>query len=159
MNSSLEELLIEKLLNLSQTLSTAESCTGGLVAHRLTNVSGASAVFRQGFITYSNESKIKLLNVPSIMLEHYGAVSPEVAAAMAEGVIVVSGTTFGLATTGIAGPTGATPTMPVGTLFLAIAQEAKETIVWRELFSGERLSFKEKAVESLFKRFMAINSQ
>jgi nicotinamide-nucleotide amidase len=149
--------IVQALQQASQTIATAESCTGGLLAHCLTNVSGASAIFEKGFITYSNTSKIKLLQVPASMLEMHGAVSEKVAGAMAEGVRRVSGTTFGLATTGFAGPTGGTEEYPVGTLFLAMAKEEKETIVWREFFPGEeRMAFKEKAVEAMLKRLHAI---
>ncbi|MFZ4116196.1 MAG: CinA family protein [Chthoniobacterales bacterium] len=157
MIQQLSAAIIQTLQQASQTVATVESCTGGLLAHCLTNVSGASAVFEQGFITYSNASKIKWVEVPAPILEKHPAVSEEVARAMAEGVRNVSGTTFGLATTGFAGPTGGTEEYPVGTLFLAIAQEKKETLVWKEFFSGEgRIAFKEKAVEALLKRLHAI---
>jgi PncC family amidohydrolase len=113
-------------------------------------------------ITYSNASKIKLLHIPKNVLEDYGAVSPEVAKAMAEGVRILSETTFGLATTGIAGPEGigtskvSARDLPVGTLFLAIAEKGRPTLVWREFFAVERLAFKEKAVEVLLYKLSLI---
>ena len=149
----LESSIISALQSRSQTVAAAESCTGGLVAHRLTNVPGASAVFQEGVITYSNEVKTKLLGVPRALIETYGAVSAEVATAMAEGIQKKSGATFGLATTGIAGPSGGSSEKSVGTVFLAIAESEKPTYVWREFFPGERLAFKEKAAEILLQQF------
>lgn len=145
-----ELFIIHFLKNHSQTIATAESCTGGLMGHRLTNVPGASQVFQQGFIVYSNEAKENLLHVPKSTLEKFGAVSREVAKIMAERVREVSKTTFGLAVTGIAGPTGGSKEKPVGTVFLALAQQDMPTKVWHEFFPEERLFFKEKVVEKLF---------
>lgn len=151
----LEEIVINILKSRSQRVATAESCTGGLVAHRLTNIAGASAVFQQGFIVYSNQAKQDLLGVPPELFERFGAASAEVAIAMAERVRKKSGANFGLATTGIAGPGIGTSPAPLGTVFLAIASEKKPTEVWHELFPGERLSFKEKATEALLQKFQA----
>ena len=145
MDKTMESLIIEILSKASQTIATAESCTGGLLAHRLTNVPGASTVFQEGLITYSNASKIKLLHIPKSVLDTHGPVSQEVAKAMAEGVRILSKTTFGLATTGIAGPAGigsskgSARDLPVGTLFLAIAAEGRPTLVWREFFALARI--------------------
>ncbi|KAB2642535.1 MAG: CinA family protein [Verrucomicrobia bacterium] len=150
-------LIIPRLRDLSLILATAESCTGGLLAHCFTNIPGASDVFKLGLVTYSNASKMQLLDIPLIMLEEHGAASKEVAMAMAEGVREKSGASFGLATTGIAGPTGGNEEVPVGTLYLAIAQEGKETVVWKEFFpSIERLAFKEKGVDAMLKRLYRI---
>lgn len=150
---TIEKTIIHALQNRSESLSTAESCTGGLLAHRLTNIPGASQVFQQGLITYSNESKSALLDVPLAFIKTHGAVSAQVAVAMAEGVQKKSKTTFGLATTGIAGPEGGSFDKPVGTVFLAIAQKEKPTKVWRAFFPGERIAFKEKVVEELLEQF------
>jgi nicotinamide-nucleotide amidase len=150
----LESAIISALQSRSQTVATAESCTGGLVVHRLTNVPGASAVFQEGVVTYSNEVKTKLLGVPLTLIKTYGAVSAEVATAMAEGIQKKSGATFGLATTGIAGPSGGSEAQLVGTVFLAIAESDKPTEVWREFFPGERLAFKQKATEALLQAFL-----
>ncbi|MBX9743499.1 MAG: CinA family protein [Chthoniobacterales bacterium] len=149
----IEETIVNTLRSRSQSVATAESCTGGLLAHRLTNVPGASAVFQQGLVVYSNQAKGELLGVPQKLLERFGAVSAEVATAMAERLRQKSGATFGLATTGIAGPAGGSAAKPIGTVFLAIASENKTTEVWREFFLGERLLFKEKATEALLQRF------
>ncbi len=149
---SLESSIITALQNRCQSVSTAESCTGGLVAHRLTNVPGASTVFQEGVVTYSNEAKTKLLGVPQSLIERHAAVSAEVASAMAEGIQKKSRATFGLATTGIAGPSGGSADQAVGTVFLAIAEQEKPTQVWREFFPGERVAFKEKAAKALFKK-------
>jgi nicotinamide-nucleotide amidase len=101
----LGELLIKRNL----TLATAESCTGGLIADMITNVSGSSRYFERGVVTYSNESKIELLKVPLETIEKFGAVSEESATAMATGIKGLAGTDLGLAVTGIAGPSGGTP--------------------------------------------------
>ena len=151
--------LVEKLTGASQTVATAESCTGGLLAHTLTNIPGASAVFLEGIICYSNAAKTRLLGVSPDLIEKYGAVSAEVAQAMAEGIQQKSGATFGLATTGIAGPAGGSTQKPVGTVFLAMAQVGKPTEVWQEFFPEERLVFKEKATEAILNRlvFFSLN--
>ena len=129
-----------------KTIATAESCTGGLIAHRLTNVSGSSAYFIQGVTTYSNDSKIKLLNIPDEMINSRGAVSEEVAKAMAENIRKMAGTDLGLSTTGIAGPTGATPTKPVGLAFIGFSTaDATISVKMTPLsYAIDRLVFKER---------------
>jgi nicotinamide-nucleotide amidase len=119
------------------TLAVAESCTGGLISHRLTSVSGSSNYFDRGLVVYSNRAKAELLNVPRQVLDDFGAVSQETALAMAQGVRELSRTSLGLATTGIAGPTGGTPDKPVGTVYLALADH-KQAGVKRFRFSGRR---------------------
>lgn len=101
------------------TVSTAESCTGGLLAARLVNVSGASQVFAEGYITYSNEAKTKLLGVPQDVLRQFGAVSEQTARAMAFGAAAAAGSDASVAITGIAGPLGGSDAKPVGTVFIA----------------------------------------
>jgi len=103
------------------TLAVAESCTGGLIADRLTDVSGSSLYLERGVVTYSNASKIALLNVPEAILAEFGAVSEPTAKRMAEGIRKTAGVDLGLSTTGIAGPTGAVPGKPVGTVYIALA--------------------------------------
>jgi nicotinamide-nucleotide amidase len=110
-------LLLERRL----ALSVAESCTGGLLSHRITNVSGSSAYFERGVVTYSNRAKEELLKVPRPLLAAHGAVSAPVAEAMASGICQMTGTPLGLAITGIAGPDGGTPAKPVGTVYIALA--------------------------------------
>jgi len=124
------------------TIATAESCTGGLIAHSLTNVSGSSDYFDRGVVSYSNASKIELLDVPDDLIRKYGAVSEQVAEAMANGVRKKSKVDVGLATTGIAGPTGGTKDKPVGLVYIAIAK-SDSTVVRKFLFSGNRLENKE----------------
>ena len=110
-------LLLERRL----TVSMAESCTGGLVGHRLTNIAGSSRYVERGVVVYSNEAKQQLLGVPETMLREHGAVSAPVAEAMAAGICRMSGSPCGIAVTGIAGPDGGTPTKPVGTVYIAAA--------------------------------------
>jgi nicotinamide-nucleotide amidase len=119
------------------TLATAESCTGGLIAHRLTEVPGSSTYFMEGVVTYSNEAKTRLLGVPAELIEAHGAVSAEVAEAMAEGVKRRADTDFGLAVTGVAGPGGGTEEKPVGLVYVALADDA-HTEHRRLMLPGDR---------------------
>jgi nicotinamide-nucleotide amidase len=118
---TLEEMVGKTLRDRKLSLAVAESCSGGLISHRITNVPGSSEYFMGGVVTYSNRSKIDLLKVPETIIEQYGAVSAETAAAMALGVQQMFQTSLGLAVTGIAGPGGATPGKPVGTVYLGLA--------------------------------------
>jgi len=118
---SLEEVVGMYLMMKNATISTAESCTGGLVAERLTNVSGSSRYFMSGVVCYSNESKMELAGIPPLLLEMQGAVSAEVARGLAEGIRTRATTTVGVGVTGIAGPTGGTAEKPVGTVHIAVA--------------------------------------
>ena len=120
-DDQLEEVMVRELTKRGMTLVVAESCTGGFLAHRITNVSGASAVFLAGHCTYSNEAKQSTLGVKPETLAGHGAVSEAVAREMAEGARAKHGADFALATTGIAGPTGGTEEKPVGTVFIALA--------------------------------------
>ena len=134
LQTAVARLLIEQ----GRTVSTAESCTGGLVAKRLTDVSGSSAYFMQSFVTYSNEAKSRLLEIPPELIASHGAVSEPVARAMAENCRRLSDTDYALSVTGIAGPTGGTPDKPVGLVFVALAT-AGRTVV-RELRLGETIT-------------------
>jgi len=118
---SLEEVVGESLLGKQATIAVAESCTGGMLAERLTSVDGSSRYFMSGIVTYSNESKISLADIPPLLLEMQGAVSEEVARGLAEGVRERIGTTIGVGITGIAGPSGGSPEKPVGTVHIAVA--------------------------------------
>ncbi|MFZ4763592.1 MAG: competence/damage-inducible protein A [Roseimicrobium sp.] len=138
----LEEVCVDLLTEKQQYAATAESCTGGFIANRITNVAGASRVFTHGFITYANEAKTQLLGVPSDLIAEHGAVSAEVAAAMAQGCLAVSGADHALAVTGIAGPSGGSPEKPLGTVFIALASKGFPVEVQKRWFSGERLRFK-----------------
>jgi nicotinamide-nucleotide amidase len=137
-----EEVVVDLLTQKKAWVATAESCTGGFIANRITNVSGASHIFGHGFVTYANEAKTQHLGVPAELIAQHGAVSAPVAAAMAEGCLKVSGADHALAVTGIAGPNGGTPEKPVGTVFVALASQGAKTEVRRRWFSGERERFK-----------------
>lgn len=134
---SLEQIVSYFLQMRNATLSVAESCTGGLLAERLTSVSGSSRYFIGGAVVYSNELKTQLADVPKDLIDVYGAVSEPVAKALAEGIRKKCGTTLGLGITGVAGPTGGTAEKPVGLVFHALASESGTEIVKRQ-FPGDR---------------------
>ncbi len=140
----LEEKIGTILSQRGLKIAVSESCTGGLLSHLITNVSGSSSYFEAAMVTYSNQSKSQFLKVDQDLLAKKGAVSPEVAEAMAEGIRKVANVDIGLSTTGIAGPTGGTEEKPVGLVYIGLA--AKEGKLVREFkFSGTRLEIKEKA--------------
>jgi nicotinamide-nucleotide amidase len=143
----IEEGIVARLAERGETLSTAESCSGGLLASRITDVPGASQVFRQGFVTYSNKAKSDMLGVDSALLARVGAVSEAVARAMAEGALVRSGSTYSLALTGIAGPGGGSPEKPVGLVFIALACAGEETLCHEGRFPVDRATFKQLATQ------------
>ncbi len=138
----LETVVVAELAKRGLTVATAESCTGGLLASRLTDVPGASAVFLRGWVTYANEAKVDELGVDPQVIEAEGAVSESVARAMAVGACERAGADFALSTTGIAGPGGATEGKPVGTVFIALGRRGGEVKVWRESFPTDRTTFK-----------------
>jgi nicotinamide-nucleotide amidase len=138
----LEEVIVKLLTAKQATLATAESCTGGLLANRVTNVAGASVVFLEGHVTYSNDAKTRTLGVSAELISTHGAVSEEVARAMAEGALQRSGATFALSTTGIAGPDGGTAEKPVGTVFVGLATREHATQVEKLFFPTDRRTFK-----------------
>ncbi len=150
MTESLEEWLGAYLSNKGWRIATAESCTGGLIASRITDVSGSSAYFEQGFVTYSNEAKMRLLGVSKDIVATEGgpgAVSEACARAMAEGARAAAGSEVGLSVTGIAGPTGGTPEKPVGTVYMAVAT-LSGTDCRHHLFEGSRLEVKAQTAEA-----------
>jgi len=144
---TLEEVVGKMLKENGETLSVAESCTGGLVAAKITNISGSSDYFERGVVSYGNQSKIEILGVPQDLLEKYGAVSPEVALAMAKGIREISKTDLGLSVTGIAGPTGGTKEKPVGLIYVGLA-DAQKRWVEKFLFGQDRMINRERASQA-----------
>jgi nicotinamide-nucleotide amidase len=147
-DTGLEEVVIKSLIDRRHTVAVAESCTGGLLASRLTDVPGASQVFLAGYVTYSNEAKIDLLGVSRDLIAEQGAVSQRVATAMAEGARTRAGSTHATSITGLAGPGGGSDDKPVGTVFIALASESESTVVLRERFPADRTTFKQLATQT-----------
>jgi competence/damage-inducible protein CinA-like protein len=143
---SLEQVVGRRLRERQLMLAVAESCTGGLLGHRLTNLPGSSAYFERGVVVYSNRAKTELLGVPESVLTAHGAVSRPTAEAMARGICATACTSCGLSITGVAGPDGGTPAKPVGTVFVGVAVEGDVTSR-RFLFSGDRASIKWQSSE------------
>lgn len=135
-----------RLLADGAMLATAESCTGGWVAQAVTAISGSSAWFDRGFVTYSNHAKLDMLGVPILVLKKHGAVSEAVARAMAQGAIEHSGAQWALSITGIAGPTGGTPDKPVGMVCFAWARTDGGCIARTHYFKGDREAVRYQAV-------------
>jgi nicotinamide-nucleotide amidase len=144
---TLQETLIQTLRNKHLTVAVAESCTGGLILDKLTNVPGASKVLIEGVVVYGDDSKIRRLGVRQEILARFGAVSERVAAEMATGIKNSAGTDLAVATTGIAGPTGATAKKPVGLVYISVATQ-KAVRVKRFLFTGVRRDIKERAANA-----------
>ena len=143
---TLARIVAQKLIKNSKTLTLAESCTGGLVAHQLTNIPGSSKFLKLGIVAYANEAKMKLLKVPEKTIHRYGAVSRPVALLMAKGARRLMKTDFSVAITGIAGPGGATPQKSVGLTFIAIGYGHKQ-ICKQFTFKGNRRQIKKQASE------------
>jgi nicotinamide-nucleotide amidase len=142
----LEKLIGDQLREKGWTLSIAESCTGGLICDRITDVSGSSDYFEGGMVTYSNESKARHLGIPLHYIKRYGAVSPQVARRMAQGVRRAFNTTVGLSTTGVAGPTSGTKRSPVGRVFIGLKTGRRVWVKKLDL-KGTRREIKKKATE------------
>lgn len=133
------------------TVATAESCTGGLVAHRITNVSGSSNYFERGFVVYSNQAKNELLGVGLRLLKKHGAVSKEVVRAMAVGAKKASGASVGLGVTGIAGPISDESKKPVGLVYMAACGPKGSILLEKHNFKGTRLQVKKQSAEAALK--------
>ncbi len=155
----LDSVIVRSLTERKKTLALAESCTGGYIANRITNVPGASAVLLAGVVTYSNEAKERFIGVSAETLAKNGAVSEPVAREMAEGVRRETGADYALSATGIAGPTGGTPEKPVGTVFIGFASE-RETLVKKFLNQYDRETFKfltsQQALDLLRRKVMQL---
>jgi nicotinamide-nucleotide amidase len=145
---SLEEIIVNLARQKNAWIATAESCTGGLLAHRITSIPGASDIYATGVITYANQTKIELADVNPATIEAHGAVSAETAAEMAIGVRKRYGATIGLATTGIAGPGGGTDTKPVGLVYVAIAKPDGSAHVEGHVYIGQRTHVMQRATQT-----------
>ncbi|MCE5323307.1 competence/damage-inducible protein A [bacterium] len=159
-DQTLEQVVVDTLVRRGMTLSLAESCTGGLVANRITDIPGSSATFMAGVVSYANQAKIDFLGVDEQLLINYGAVSEQVARAMAEGVRQRSGTDVALSITGIAGPSGGSPEKPVGLVYMALASDMG-TVAERYQFVGSRINIKLSASQfglNMLRLFLAGNS-
>ena len=144
---TMEEVIGQMLSSRGETISTAESCTGGLIAMRLTEISGSSAYFMESAVTYSNESKTRQLDVSPEIIEAHGAVSAETAEAMALGMRERAGTTYAVSITGIAGPTGGTDEKPVGTVFIGYSDEEKTKSI-KFVLPGDRYLIRWRASQA-----------
>jgi PncC family amidohydrolase len=137
-----EEKVGTRLREKGMRIASAESCTGGLIAKRITDIAGASDYFEMGLVTYSNVAKERFLAVPGSLLAQKGAVSPEVAEAMAEGVRSAAGVDVGVSVTGIAGPGGGSPEKPVGTVYIGVSLKGR-SVVKKCFFGGDRAAIRE----------------
>ncbi|UCG68879.1 MAG: nicotinamide-nucleotide amidohydrolase family protein [Thermoplasmata archaeon] len=154
---NLEKVVGDVLRDKKLRIAVAESCTGGLISHRITNIPGSSDYFDRGVIVYSNASKTQMLSVPKLIIESFGAVSYETAKAMAEGVKKTGGSDLGLAVTGIAGPGGGTPSKPVVLVFIGLASD-KPTVVREFRFTGARGEIKDQASKEALKLVLELLS-
>ena len=149
MHTSLAKQVQKLLIQKDMFLVTAESCTGGMIAVAMTDISGASKSFDRGFVTYSNEAKIEQLAVKAATLEKFGAVSEETAIAMADGALqATSKSQVSVAVTGIAGPDGGTAEKPVGLVYIAIGSLDDDTLVFKHNFKGDREEIRDQAVSA-----------
>ena len=144
-NTSIEEL-VEILKKIKLTVSVAESCTGGMVASSIVNVAGASNIFNESYVTYSNEAKHRILGVKEETLEKYGAVSEQTAEEMARGCMSAAGADVGISTTGIAGPDGGTKEKPVGLVYIGCIV-GNRVFIEKNIFKGDRLTVRRQAAE------------
>ena len=152
----LEQKVFKKFIQRAETLAIAESCTGGLIGDRLTNIAGASAFFLLGIIAYDNAAKTKILGVPSAFFKKHGAVSSPVARVMAQGVRKILKTDYGLGVTGIAGPGGGSKSKPIGLVFISVSTKQKTTVK-KFLFKGTRLAIKKEASQTALKMLASGN--
>ena len=147
---SLSKKILNKLITNNFSISFAESCTGGLLAYSLIKNKDSSKVFKGGFITYSNEMKIKELKVRKVSLKKNGAVSSQIAEEMIEGLYKKNKTKICISTTGIAGPTGSTKQKPVGLIYIGIRFNKKNILI-KKIFKGSRMQIQKKCVNFIFK--------
>ena len=153
---TLEEVVVHKLLEENLTITTAESCTGGLIAATIVNVSGASGCFNEGYITYANEAKVRLLGVSEESIRSFGVVSDKVVVEMAEGALNRADADIAIAVSGIAGPLGGSPEKPVGTVYIGICLKDKvdkslTKTSYKFHFEGDRSEIRDKTVKEALK--------
>lgn len=151
--------LVAALNERQQTVATAESCTGGWIAKAITDVSGSSACFGYGVVSYSNDAKMRMLNVPRLTLKDHGAVSEEVVRSMADGALRISDADFAVAVSGIAGPTGGSEEKPVGTVWFAfsrLTQEGPKTDTECLVFDGDREDVRLQSVTHALTRVLEL---
>jgi nicotinamide-nucleotide amidase len=146
-DQTLEEVVGKLLSDKDKTIAVAESCTGGLIGAKFTNISGSSKYFERGVVTYTNQAKIELLGIPKEIIDQYGAVSEQTAILMAEGVRRLAKTDYGLSSTGIAGPTGGTPEKPVGLVYIGFAH-ANDSFAQKFQFGEDRITNRERAAQA-----------
>jgi len=146
-DTTLPQIIGKLLMEKNKTLATAESCTAGMLAKLITDVPGSTAYYTQGWITYSNKSKTQMLNVSKQLIDKHGAVSPQVAATMAENAKKLASTDYALAITGIAGPTGSSPDKPIGLVHIALAS-AEQTKTEKFIFSHDRPSIRSRSAQT-----------
>ncbi len=158
MDHTLEVLVGEALLRRGWTVSTAESCTGGLIMHRLTNIAGSSRYVMGGLVSYANEVKRDLLHVPQHILDTHGAVSEETARQMVIGALGMFGTNIAAAVTGIAGPGGGTPTKPVGLTYIGVGLRDNEPIIRRHVWNGDREAIKSASSDEALRMLLELLS-
>ncbi len=149
-DETLEEVIVQLLTKRNQTLATAESCTGGLIANRITNVPGASKIFVAGYVCYAIRAKTDMLDVDPKLIEAHGAVSDRVARTLVERARASATSDYALATTGIAGPSGGSPEKPVGTVYVGLASAESKTIAKKFFFPTDRETFKQLAAQAAF---------
>jgi nicotinamide-nucleotide amidase len=159
MISKKAQLVMAACISRNVMLTTAESCTGGMISTAITQIAGSSQVFERGFVTYTNTAKSDMLGIPESLIEQHGAVSQQVAEAMAEGALSMSMATIGVSVTGIAGPSGGSATKPVGLVHIACAYEGHETRHHRNVFSGDRDSVRQQSVEAALDMVLAALAQ
>ena len=157
--ANLESVVVRSLKKCGATVSVAESCTGGFIAHRITNVPGASEVLHCGLVTYSNDSKTRLLLVPETMLETHGAVSEQVARAMVHGLLQTTPCDYAISTTGIAGPGGGSAEKPVGTVFIGVGQRGGDMQMAKFQFVTDRETFKVMASQAALQMLRRVLSR
>ena len=160
MNDLINDILVkisDKITKENLLIATAESCTGGMLANLLTDISGSSKYFERGIVTYSNRSKIELLGVSEYVITKYGAVSEQTALEMAKGIREKSNVDIGISITGIAGPTGGSKQKPVGLIYIGVSTN-KKTEVKRFVFSDNRINNKMLACEEALKIILMIIS-